>query len=170
MWIKKTILMSFFLVVLGGVGACSKDQEADVRALLTRYFSLGETVYFEAKLECTAAMFKVQTDDIKSAARVNSDAGAALFEYKRSGIMALADPTKTPDEGFLELMNTDRVIGVAMQGASILAKNCMDEATISGFFYAMSNPSASMIFLRDGGAMAVLDPATRLVIYARGDG
>jgi len=150
------------------VSGCMRHTEEDLRALLTRYFPLGETVYFESQVGCTAAMFKVQTDEIKSALQINRDAGSALFEYGRSGILMLADPEQNPNDGFLELMNADRPIGILMQEASILGKDCMDEATESGFFYAMQNPKATLVFMRGEGAMVLMDPATRLVIVASG--
>lgn len=165
---KKIIFGLFGLTLL--LSGCTRHGEAEVRTMLTRWFSLGETEYFKSTFDCTAAMFHVQTDQVKSALQINTDAGTALFEYGRSGTMVLANPEQTPNEGFLELMNTDRPIGIAMQAASVLGKNCMDEYIESAFFYAMQNPKSVMVFRRDEMAMVLLDPRTRLVIFASGDG
>ncbi|MDQ7069475.1 MAG: hypothetical protein Q9M48_01795 [Rhodobacterales bacterium] len=164
---KKSVIIGLFGLILLLAG-CERHSEAEVRAQLTRWFALGETVYFKTTYDCTAAMFKVQTDQMKSALQPNSDAGTALFQYGRSGMMVLANPTQKPNDGFLELMNMDRPIGIAMQAASVLGKKCMDENMESAFFYAMQNPKATMVFSREDMSMVLMDPGTRLVIFASG--
>lgn len=164
---KSVIIGLLGLILL--LAGCTRHSEAEVRERLTRWFSLGETLYFKSSLGCTAALFKVQTDQVKSALQPNSDAGTALFEYGRSGLMVLANPAQSPNDGFLELMNADRPIGIAMQSAAIMGKSCMDENMESAFFYAMQNPKATLVFNREDTSMVLIDPGTRLVIFASGD-
>lgn len=158
-------------MALGGalvLAGCDRHDEADLRAALDRWFYLGDPAYFASSANCTAAMYKARTYDVKSALRTENSVEGAIYGYKQSGTFALHRAGISPDQAFIDAMNADRKLGILIQAAGLEGKSCMDETVTSAFHYALSNPEGVIVYDGDLGGLALLDPRTRLVIFASG--
>ncbi len=155
------------MLVLSG---CAQMQEAEARAVLERWFWLGENSYFNSTRDCTAAVYELRGGEVKSTLNPEARVSAALAGLERRGVMALSHPEGTPDEAFVEVMNQDRPVGVALQEAVFSARACMDEAAEGVFHQLLSSPGALLVFDREAGIAAVMDGEARLVVLAGGAG
>lgn len=153
------------LVILA---ACARMGEDEARAILERWFWLGDNVYFNSTRECTAALYELRSGEIKSALAVDNSVRAALAALERRSVMALRHEEGTPDEAFIEVMNQDRPVGVALQYAAFSARACMDEAAEGAFHQLFSSPGAVLVYERSANVVAVMDPDLRMVVLAGG--
>ena len=167
MGFARPILAPLAFVALSG---CAQMQEADARAILERWFWLGENVWFSSDRECTAAIYQLRGGEVKSTLNPEGRVGAALAGLERHGVMALSHPEGTPDEAFVEVMNQNRPTGVALQEAVFSARACMDEAAEGVFHQLLSSQGALLVFDREAGVAAVMDGEARLVVLAAGAG
>ncbi|OUS20687.1 hypothetical protein A9Q95_10285 [Rhodobacterales bacterium 59_46_T64] len=167
-WFRRFAALGLLGVGGAVLTGCDRHGEDEVRAALERWFYLGDATYFASNSACTAAMYKAQSFDVKSSLRTENSVEAAIYGYKQSGTFALQRAGITPDQAFLDAMNADRPLGVLIQAAGLEGKNCMDETITSAFHYALSNPEGVIVFDKDLGALIMLDPRTRLVIFASG--
>ena len=167
MGFARPILAPLAFVALSG---CAQMQEADARAVLERWFWLGENSYFKSTRDCTAALYELRGEEVKSTLTLEGRVGAALAGLERRGVMALSHPEGTPDEAFVEVMNQDRPVGVALQDAAFSARACMDEAAEGAFHQLLSSRGAVLVFDREAALVAVMDPQARLVLLAGGAG
>lgn len=158
----------FALLGLAILAACERMDEDEARAILERWFWLGDNVYFNAARECSAAVYELRSGEVKSALALDSGVGAALATLQRRGVMALSHQKGTPDEAFIEVMNQDRPVGVALQYAVFSARTCMDEAAEGVFHQLFSSPGAVLVFDRETSVVAVMDPKLRMVVLAGG--
>ena len=158
------------LLGLAVLAACARMDEAGARQLLERWFWLGDNTYFNSTGECTAAAYDLRSADIKSALALDNNVRPALATMKRRGVLALSHPEGTPDEGFVAVMNADRQTGVALQEAAFSARACMDTPTEGVFRQLLSTPGAVLVFDREAGVMAVMDPKSQRVMLAGGAG
>ncbi len=158
------------LVALTVLTACARHDEGDVRVILDRWFSLGETQYFYSNRACSAAMYTSRGGGPKSALQVQTEMRRALAALARRGEMALAIPGQNPDQTFLDIMNADRPIGVAVQAAALGARHCMDDATEGAFHAALSNPDALFAWHAGERALVLYDPGQKAVFWASSEG
>lgn len=152
----------------GALAGCKRDSEADLRARAGQWFALGDTIFYHATRGCSAAVFELDTDDLRAALPLSSSVGEALARIKLTGLIALKDDRQSPDAGFVELMNMDREMGVALQATALEGKSCMDELAVSALHYAMSEPRSVMVFDRAAGLLALMDPEHGFVVIAGG--
>ncbi len=148
--------------------ACAQMDEAGARAILERWFWLGEMRYFNSTRTCTAALYELRSGEVKSALAPEARVGAALAALERGGVLALTHPEGTPDEAFVEVMNRSRPVGVALQETAFSARACMDEATEGAFHRMFSAPGALLVFDRGAGLVAVMEPQARQVLLVAG--
>ena len=167
MGLARPILAPLALLALG---ACAQMQEAEARAILERWFWLGENVSFSSTRDCTAAVYELRSGDVKSTLAPEARVGAALAALERRSVMALRHAEGTPDEAFVEVMNQSRPVGVALQDAAFSARACMDEQAEGVFHALLSTKGALLVFDREAGVVAVMDGESRLVVLAAGAG
>ncbi len=165
-----TVLRALLVpLVLLALAACARMDEAGARAILERWFWVGETVYFKSTRSCTAAVYALRSGDVKSTLAPEENVRAALAAMKRGQVMALRHPEGTPDEAFIAVMNQERPVGVALQDAAFSARACMDEVNEGVFHQLFSTPGALLVFDNQAGVVAVMDADARLVLLAGGD-
>jgi len=159
--------LALICVALGG---CVRMDEAALRAHMAQWFALGPTMGFGAKQDCAAAAFRLVDTEVGSALAVVNSVPKAVNILQLRGTVALDQPDVAPDEGLVELINTDRALGYQMRRAALEGRVCMDEITASAFGYALTNPQAVLAFDASLGALMLLDPGTNVLIVAMGEG
>ncbi len=150
----------------GVLSGCDRDKPDDLRGRVGQWFALGDTLYFNSTMHCTAALYELDTDDLKAALPLSGSVGEALARLKVAGIIALRDDGQSPDVGFVEMMNMNREMGVALQATALEGKSCMDETAVSALHYAMSEPRSVMVYDRAAGLLVLMDPAHGFVVVA----
>ena len=156
------------LAGLLAVAGCDRHSEDDARALLSGWFDLGDTLYFESQRGCTAGVFRVKTMDVKSRVPLFDDAQAVVMNGKQDGPFALSVPGVTADKLFIELMNAHRPTGVAIQAAGLEAKPCMNQKASNSFYAALLADPSVVVFSRPDATFAVLDPLRGIVVLTSG--
>jgi len=163
----RPFLAPLALLVLSG---CAQMDEAQARGVLERWFWLGENVYFRSTRDCTAAVYTLRSDEVKSTLNPEMQVGAALAGLARGKVMGITHPEGTPDEAFIEVMNQNRPVGVALQDAAFSARACMDGEAQGIFHQVLSTPGALLVFDHAAGIVAVMDGQAGLVVLAGGAG
>lgn len=142
---------------LSMIVGCAREDEAAMRARLERWFALGATESFGARLDCAAGMFQLTDDMVKSAMPVTGSVGEMLFVLGRGGVAALDDPDQAPDAALVDLANAERSTGMAMRRAALEARECMDATTEGAFRDAVLDPASILAYDRASGTVVVLD-------------
>ena len=148
--------------------ACARDSEAGLRERLEQWFAVGDTVTFEARGDCLAAVFRLNSADVKAQMPVVSDPHDMLVQLKRGGRAALDSSSQSPDEGMVALANSERATGMAMRRAALEGRACMDAVAESAFRAAIEGPRSLLAYDRENGAVMMLDPVTGLLVVAMG--
>ncbi|AAV94402.1 hypothetical protein KQ247_14250 [Ruegeria pomeroyi] len=157
------------VLALIGLAACALDREAEVRAQLGGWMPLGDTLYFESKLECTAGVFATPADILQTKVRTVSTLRDGLAALSREAIVAFDLEGETPDQVSQAVMSADLPKGLGILASGLSARACMDEATKSAYLSALHSPAALLIFAPDNNALVILDRDRRQVFFARGD-
>ena len=160
------------LLALAGLltlGACDRPSEDEARALMSGWFDLGETLYFESQSGCTAAIYRVKSGDVKSRVPLFDTAEAVVISGHLQKPFALSVRGKSADALFIDLMNADRPTGVAIQAVGIHARACMNERARNTFYAALTADPSTVVFSRAAHAFAVLDPVRGVVMLTSGD-
>lgn len=157
------------LAALLTLGACDRHSEEEAHALMAGWFDLGETLYFESRMGCTAAIYRVKSGDVKSRVPLFSSVEAVVASNRLQHPFALSVRGKTADVLFIDLMNADRPTGVAIQAAGVNARNCMNERARNTFYAALNADPSTVVFSRSVSAFAVLDPVRGVVMLTSGE-
>lgn len=160
--------LSLLMFCALSLSACSRHGENEVRTLLDRWFALGEQVYFQSAFRCTAAVFDLRSTEPKSALRIENEMTRGLRILERTGIMALSLEGESPDQVFLAIMNANRNIGVPVQVAAVLSRDCMDLTTEGVFHAALTNTNSLFVWHGDEASIIILDPDQKVVVLASG--
>ncbi|PIE13899.1 MAG: hypothetical protein CSA70_04100 [Rhodobacterales bacterium] len=155
------------LAGMAALAGCDRHDETGARSLAAQWFDLGETVYFNSHSACTAAVFRAKSGALKAQMPLFSSVEAVMANGRQNAF-ALSVDGMTADQMFIDVMNADRPTGVAMQAAGLEARNCMDEATRTAFYNALRTEGGVVVFSREAGAFAVLDPQSGLVVLTSG--
>lgn len=151
------------------LGACERHGETEVRSLLTGWFDLGETLYFKSKLGCTAAVFKVSSDMVKSALVLEDNLERGIYRHREGGLMALRVAGANANQVANTLMTIDKGLGLAVLAANTQALDCMNDKAKATFFKGLSAPHSVLVYDTDQRAVALLVPTEGLVLFASGD-
>ena len=157
------------LCALALLVACQRHSEEEARTLAAGWFDLGETLAFESRSACTAAVFRVKSGAVKSRLPLFDSAEAVLASGRQDGPFALSVTGKTADQLFIDLMNAHRPTGVAIQAVGLSARPCMDDRVKQAFFSALNADPSVVVFSRGDSAFAVLDPVRALAVFTGGD-
>ena len=165
---RHTCLPVASLAALVLLAACARDGEAAQRAWLAAWFSLGETLAFEARRGCAAGLYRVVTPEVKSALPVTSDVAAMQRAIAGRGAAALDLPGRAADAALVAMANHDRPTGMAMRRAGLEARACMDGQAESAFRHALEDRRTVLAWDSARGALVMLMPAEGLLIVAMG--
>ncbi len=156
-------------VVFLALTACARHSEDELRARLKNWFSLGDTLYFQSQMGCTAALFAAQSDGVKAALPLGNQAETAVFDLRQRGVIGLMKADRSPDQWFIDVMNADRPTGVAVQAAAIRAKACMSEDMRAQFQKALRQKGAVFVYDDKLKILALFDPESRRVLVSGGN-
>lgn len=149
-------------------GACSRDDEAAMRARLSPWFGLGETLAFAARSDCAAAAFRLVHGGIGASMAVEASVPEMLRALPGRGAAAVDDPQLAPDTVMVEAANAERAIGMAMRRASLEARACMDDRVEGAFRQVLVNPRAILAYDPSERAVMLMDRDAGLLIVAMG--
>lgn len=157
------------LTALLALGGCDHDSQEDVHSLVASWFDIGETLYFDSQITCTAAVFRARTGELKSKVPLMGSVDEIFARVTPLDLFALTVAETSANQLFLDIMNTDRPTGVAIQAVSVGAKPCMSPEAETAFFEAFTVAPSLIVMSRSDGAFAVLDPVHRVVVFTSGD-
>jgi hypothetical protein len=156
------------VVVLAGVSACAREDEAGMRARLAAWVALGETRHFAAQAGCAAGLFGLVDTGMKAAMPVAGSVPGMLRALQRHGRAALDDAGQPPDAALVALVDADRVTGYAVRRAALEARACMDDATEGALRAALTSDAAVLAFDGDSGTAMLLDRDTGVMVATMG--
>ncbi len=156
------------LAALSALSACSRHGEDQLRQMLDRWFWLGDTVYFQSQMRCTAAVFETRISDVKSALRVETEIRRGLFTLERTGVLALALPGQSPEQVLLTLINSNRSIGSPIMNTALFGRNCMDADTEGAFHAAVSGAQSLLVWVPEEKTLIILDSENERLVLASG--
>ena len=152
-----------------GVAGCAMDRAEAVKAEVARYLYPGEVLYFKSDMDCTAAVFKAVSDDVKSSIRLASSVEEAIRLVQRNGTVGFHRFGLSPNEITEQLDTLDRSFALGMVTASVAAKNCMTAEVQQRFFDVLQMPDASIIYDKERRVVIVLDTQRRTILFGRGN-
>jgi len=164
----RCLLSVLAMACLGMVAGCGPEDETAMRDRLGQYFSLRETIAYEAQRACLAGVFHVADDRVKAAMPVASGVGEMLGLLARRNLALLNDPGQSPDALFIEVMNIERTQGMRMRRAGLEALDCMDAVTETAFRHALDGRGNLVGYDAKSGLLMLLDRHNRLLVIARG--
>lgn len=132
------------------------------------WFDIGETLYFASQRDCTVAVFRARTGEVKSRLPLFGSVDAVFGNGAAAKPFALSVTGKSADALFIEIMNGDRPTGVAVQSAGVEAKPCMNDRARATFYAALTTTPSVLVFSRPDNGLALLDPVRRVVILTSG--
>ncbi|MEI4231989.1 hypothetical protein [Roseovarius sp. D22-M7] len=153
------------LLLLAG---CAREEAEVQRARLEPWFSLGETLAFEARRGCAVGLYEVVARDVKSALPLMGDVVQMHREIARRGAAALIVAGRGADTAMLAMAGHDRGTGMAMRRAGLEARDCMDARSEDVFIRALSRPGAVMAWHAESGTLILMPGDARLLIAVQG--
>lgn len=160
--------LAVMFVFIAALSACSRHNEDEISTLLTQWFALGDQTYFKSEFRCTAAVYTLRSTYPKAALRIETEMIRALFSLRRTGVLALSLANQSPDQVFISIMDADRAVGVPVQVAAVLSRDCMDLKTEGVFHAALSNPASLFVWHADEESIIIMDPLQKVAILASG--
>lgn len=156
-------------IALAGLAGCAMDDEKTVRAEVDQWVDIGTTLSFHSEMTCTAAVFGLSQDSVKSAAPHAVTIAEGLSLLRRGGVAAFESPTHSPADISAQLMSADLGLGNGVLASGLGGGNCLNEPWRALYQAAIQRPGAVLIFKRDGNALVIVDRAAGQVFFARGD-
>ncbi len=156
------------ILAIAGLTGCAQDRESAVREELGQWLILGETLYFESSIECTAAVFVLRGAEIRETIPVVALITPGIRFLKEGRAVAFDVPDVSPSDISETIMSTDLPTGIGLLSSGVAAKNCMGEDTRDSYLAALTASGAVLIFDPSGNGLAVLDRAGKRVFFARG--
>lgn len=152
-----------------GLAGCAMDEEAEVRAQAETWAALGDTIYFESKWTCTAAVFAVEETRIRSFITKVRKVDRGLRLTGEGETVAFDVDGLSPTEVSEAVMSADLPKGLSVLNSGVAAKDCMEGTVPAAYLSALNDPQAVLIFAPENKAMAVLDRRNKRLFYARGN-
>ncbi|MRU14271.1 hypothetical protein FDP25_02395 [Roseovarius sp. A21] len=152
----------------GLVAGCGPEDEPAMRDRLGQYFSLRDTVAYEARRPCVAGVFRLADDQVKAAMPVANGVGEMLALLAREDLALLKDRGHSPDAAFVTVMNVERARGMQMRRAGLEARACMDATIETAFRHALDGVGNMVAYDVKSGLLMLVDRRNRLLVVARG--
>lgn len=155
------------VVLLSG---CNLHHEGALRTALEPYFTLGDTLSFDSRMTCTAAVFRAALNDVKPDMPLAATSTEAQDLFRKAGKVALRAPGQTPHALTDEMLKTeDGAFGRQALAAAALVGKCLSDTDSQDFHRALTRPGATIAYDTRVGGMMVLDPVERKLFFAAGD-
>jgi hypothetical protein len=152
----------------GMVAGCGPEDEPAMRDRLGQYFSLRDTVAYEAGRPCVAGVFHLADDRIKAPMPVAHGVDEMLALLAREDLALLQLRGRSPDAAFVAVMNVERATGMQMRRAGLEARACMDAIIETAFRHALDGVGNMVAYDVKSGLLMLVDRRNRLLVVARG--
>lgn len=162
----------FYAVSLSlALAGCARDDSAELRARLDRWFELQDTVYFKSKKRCTVAAFLVETATPRETLPVISDFETAIAQFRDGRIAAIRMEAHSPhDITDAMLLTGDGAFGKEALAAVSQSVACFKGTQAEGtLLQAMTRRGATLAYDKDSEGLMILDPGAMAVFYVAGD-
>lgn len=164
------ILLSLVcLAALALLAACQREDEVGQRAWLGQWFSLGETLAFDARRGCAVGLYDLVTGQVKSALAVTDSVAGMQREIAARGAAALDMPGQGADMAMVAMANHHRPTGMAMRRAGLEARACMNEASESAFRHALNDSSTVLVWDETRGALILMARVAGYLVVVQGE-
>lgn len=161
-------LMALLSVI--GLGGCDLHRENSLRATLSAWFQLGDTLAFDSRMRCTAAVFRVRSNDVGTDLPMAQTPAEAQEIYRSSGLAGIRMEGQSPHQlTDTILLANDGWFGKHALGAAAQVGPCLDKKMSIGFRLAMTRPGAVLAYSADLDGVMILDPVARKLFFAAGD-
>lgn len=167
--------MRFPIAVLGWlvlavmVAGCVRDTEADMRARVSQWFQIGETLAFASASRCAAGAFRLVQTDIGSGIALEYDTEAMVRLLGGRTVVAVDNPKRSPDQIMVEAANAARTHGMSMRRTALEARDCMEGPIGQEFQRLLVNASTVFAYDREHGAVMLMDRRNRVLVVAVGE-
>lgn len=168
MSLRAASLSALMVGAFAALGACQRADEEELRARLTTWLPLGETVAFASTRACAAGAYRLVDTQLKSVVRVAGDVRSAARMLAEGRVVAIDAADLSPDAALLALIDADLGIGMRLRISGLEARACMDEGVEDAFFRALGKPDAVVILDPAERIVALVDRGARLLIVAIG--
>lgn len=159
---------ALLMLVLIALAGCAMDRERAVRAQLSNWVILRDTVFFRSTLNCTGGVFAVSSDTIKNRIKKVNSIDRGLRFIARDMDVAFKVNGQTPEQVHQALDKADRFAGLVILVSALAAKDCYGEELSAEFFQVLNAKDAVLMYGPQNRAMALFDRAGDRIFYARG--
>lgn len=162
------------LSILAGLklSACALDEEDALKADLSDWLSLAETLEFASKSTCTAAVFRLENADIAKVLARADTVESALKQLQAGRAVVFDMPDTSPNTVSEWIMTGNLEIGLGLLSNGVgPAQRCLSDRAGIAFYNAIMSPDATMIYDPEGNALTVvhLQSQVPLAIFLRGN-
>lgn len=157
------------LAALALVAGCQREDVAAQRAWLGQWFSLGDTLAFDARRACVVGLYELVTGQVKSALPVTDSVAGMQREIAARGAAALDMPGQGADMAMVTMANHHRPTGMAMRRVGLEARACMTEVTESAFRHALDDSGTVLVWDETRGALILVARAAGYLVIVQGE-
>lgn len=152
------------------LGGCDLHRESALRATLSAWFQLGDTLAFESGPRCTAAVFRARTNEAGPSLPMADTPAEAQAIYSMVGLAGVRRAGETPHQlTEAMLIANDGWFGRHALGAAAQVGPCLNDKIEAQFRAAMTRPGALLAYSAELDGVIVLDPVERKLFFAAGD-
>lgn len=164
--VKATMAAGMILTLSG----CDLHRESSLRATLSAWFQLGETLSFESGMRCTAAVFRARSNEVGPGLPMGDTPSEAQEIYGLVGLAGIRIDGVSPHQlTEAMLLANDGWFGKHALGAAAQVGPCLSDEMQVGFRLAMTRPGALLAYSAELDGVMVLDPVDRKLFFAAGD-
>lgn len=154
---------------LASLASCAMDEESKVRAEVDHWLDLGATLHFISQMTCTAGVFELASDQVKSAAPHAVTIREGLSLIGQRGVAKFQDAGLSPSDISAQINSLDTAIGNGVLSSGLGARDCLTGDWKTGFVAALQAKGGALIYRRAGNALVIIDWSNQQVFFARGD-
>lgn len=165
---QRRSLVALLLGAGMALSACSLDQETEVRSQIAQWVSLGDTLYFYSRVNCTAALFDIKATRITSMIKKARTVEAGMRSIEQGQAVAFEIAGMSPNRVSETIMTENLPQGLGVLSSGIAGRACMAQEMEVAYFNALLDPTSVMIFEPQEKFMGVFDRRNRRLFYSRG--
>lgn len=150
---------------------CARNDKDELQARLSQWFDIVDARYFQSRMRCTAAVFRVESTDPKPSLAVQRDPDNARRAFDMGRIAAVQLNGRTPsDLTEAMLMNRDGRFGKQVLAAAAQSLPCLEDTAAEGALRAaLTQEGALLAYDRVTEGLIVLNPVSAHLFYVAGD-
>lgn len=156
-------------LALTGLASCAMDSEQEVRSLVGEWVTLDETAFFKSGMNCTAGVFKLETNRISSLVTHARSVRGGMDAMAEGRPVAFMISGLSPTLVSEQVMTANLSQGLGVLSSGVAGKDCMDDRTKQAYLRALMDPNAVLIFEPTEKFMAVVDKTNSRLFFARGN-